>query len=102
MQITNQRKQEIVAAFQRSLKANNREEIEGIDLVELNQADIMLGNRDINAGFRLAMQNRIEKLESLETIKEQRKHESKIRAWKLVTGIIVALVIAGLAGWLFG
>ena len=97
MRITDQRKQEIVAAFQRSFKRDNKEEIEAINITELKQADEMLGNRDINAGFRLAMQNRIKELE----INEQRQHESKIRAWNLVTGVLIGLVIWGLAEWLF-
>jgi len=91
-----------VAAFQRSFKHDNTDEIESIDLVELRQADEMLGDRDISAGFRLAMQNRIKDLENAEAKTEQRKHESKIRAWNLVTGILIGLVIAGLAKWLFG
>ena len=57
MRISDQRKQEIVAAFQRSLKRDNGEEIEAIGLVEVKQADEMLGNRDTDAGFRLAMRN---------------------------------------------
>ena len=102
MRITDQRKQEIVAAFQRSFKRDNNEEIVAIDLVELKQADEMLGNRDLNAGFRIALQNRIKELESFENRKEQRRYESKIRAWNLATGILIGLVIAGLAKWLFG
>ena len=102
MRISDQRKQEIVAAFQRSFKHDNHDEIKSIILVELRQADEMLGNRDLNAGFRLAMQNRIKELESQESITEQRQHESIIRAWNLLTGILIGLVIAGLAKWLFG
>lgn len=102
MRISDQRKQEIVAEFQRTFKRDNKEEIDAIDLVDLKQADEMLGNRDINAGFRLAMQNRIKVLEDSETKKEQRQHESKIRAWNLATGTIIGLIIAGLAKLLFG
>ena len=102
MRISDQRKQEVIAAFQRSFKCDNHDEIESISLIELRQADEMLGNRDINAGFRLAMQNRIKELESQENKTEQRQHESKIRAWNLVKGILIGLVIAGLAKWLFG
>lgn len=102
MRISDQRKQEIVAAFQRSLKRDNKDEIESIDIIELRQTDEMLGNRDISAGFRLALQNRIKELEGIETKTEQRRHESKIRAWNLVTGILIGLVISGLAKWLFG
>ncbi len=102
MRISNQRKQEIVAAFQRSFKRDNKEEIEAIELEELKQADEIIGSRDLNAGFRLAMQNRIRNLENTIAKKEQRQYESKIRAWNLVTGILIGLVIAGLAKLLFG
>lgn len=102
MRISDQRKNEIVAAFQASLKRDNSEVIEAIDLTELRQADEAVGNRDIDAGFRLAMQNRIKALEEKEKLTEQRVHESKIRGLNLITGILLGLVIAGLGGWLFG
>ena len=102
MRISEQRKQEIIAAFQRSFKRDNRDEIESITLIELRQADEMLGKSDISSGFRLSMQNKVRELESSESKKEQRQHESKIRAWNLVTGILIGLVIAGIAKWLFG
>ncbi|WP_077730027.1 hypothetical protein [Methylocaldum sp. 14B] len=102
MRISDQRKQEIIAAFQRSFKRDNRDEIASIKLAELRQADEMLGDRDLSAGFRLAMRNRIRELEEAEAKNEQRTYESRIRAWNLVTGILIGLVIAGLAKWLFG
>ena len=46
--------------------------------------------------------NRLKELENIETKIEQRGYESKIRAWNIVTGIIIGLVIAGLAKLLFG
>lgn len=102
MRITDQRKQEIVRAFQVSFKRDNSEEINSIALKELKDTDEMIGNRDLNEGYRIALRNRISELEQNATITEQRSHESKIRAWNLITGIIIGLVIAGLAKWLFG
>lgn len=61
----------------------------------------MLGERDLNAGFRLALRDRIKTLEQNTSTKEQREHESKIRALNLVTGIVIGLIIAGLSSWLF-
>jgi hypothetical protein len=98
MRISNQRKQEIVRAFQVSFKKDNSAEIENIDLRELRDTDEMLGDRDLNAGFRLALKNRIQELDML----ERRRHESKIRALNICTGIIIGLVIAGFAKLLFG
>jgi hypothetical protein len=57
-----------------------------------------LGERDVSAGFRIAMQIRTANLQGV----EQRRHESKIRVFNLVTGIILGLVIAGLSVLLFG
>ena len=54
--------QEIVSAFQRSLKHDNSAEIEEITLEEIQDADTMLGPRDLNAPYRMAMQNRISAL----------------------------------------
>lgn len=92
----------MVAAFQRSFKRDNKDEIAAISLTELKQADEMLADRDLNAGFRLAMRNKIKELEDTESKEEQRRYESKVRIWNLITGIIIGLVIAGLAEWLFG
>lgn len=61
-------------------------------------ADEQLGQRDVGAGFRIAILNRIRELED----EDRRKHESKIRALHLVVGIFVGLLVAGLAKILFG
>jgi len=88
---------EIVAAFQRYLSTSDTKEINGFSLKELRFADEQLGLRDANAGFRLAIQNQIKDIE----LQESRKHERKIRAWNLVTGILIGLVVSGLSAWLF-
>lgn len=102
MRISEHRKQEIVAAFQRSFKRDNSEEIEPFSLQDLRQVDEMLGDRDINSGFRLALRNRIKDLETAGQRSEQRSHESKVRAWTFVVGIVTGLVISGLAKLIFG
>jgi len=56
-----------------------------------------LGIQGINPNFREVIKNKIKELE----LKEARKYESRIRAWNLVTGLILGLVIAGIAAWLF-
>ncbi len=52
---------EIVSAFQRSLRSDNSEEIAAIPLSELKSANALLGNRDVGAGFRIALDDRISK-----------------------------------------
>lgn len=94
----NVRADQIVAAFQRYLASSNSTEVHSFSLQQLRSADEQLGQRDIGASFRIAIQNRIKDLEEL----DRRQHESKIRAWNLVTGIIIGLVVAGLTKFLFG
>ena len=100
--ISNQRKDEICSAFQRSIKHGSSEETESISLEELQQADVKLRKRDIKASYRRAMKKRIEKLETEKSLKEQREHDSKIRVRKWAMSILIGLVIAGVAKLLFG
>ena len=95
--ISEDKKREILAAFGAMFKRDNTEQVESYPLSELRDADAMLGDRDLNAGYRIALRNRIAVLDK----GEDRQHESKVRAWNLVTGIIIGLVIAGLAKLLF-
>ena len=88
---------EIVSMFQRYLKNNDPSEINKIKLEDLVAADERLGLRDINSNFRTVIKNKIKDLE----LKEARKHESKIRAWNLFTGLILGLTIAGVVAWLY-
>ena len=88
----------VVAAFQRFVKDNDNSEIEGFTLAELQHANQQLGSNDENANFRLAIKDRIADLQQ----QNQRKHESRIRAWVWLFGILVALVIAGLTKLVFG
>lgn len=94
----NIRANEIVSAFQRYQANDDRTEIDAISLTELRMTDEQLGQSDVGAGFRIAILNRIRALEE----DDRRKHESKIRAWNLVVGIVVGLLVAGLAKLLFG
>lgn len=96
--ISEDKKYEILAAFVASLKRDNSAQIESYSLSELRDADAMLGDRDVNAGYRRALQNRIADMEKV----DDRKHESKVSARTLVIGAIITLVIAGLGKLLFG
>lgn len=88
----------VVSAFQRFVKHNDKSEIKSFTLAELQNADQQLGSKDSNAGFRIALRNQIADLQ----LKDQRKHESGIRAWQIVVGVIVALAITGLTKLVFG
>lgn len=88
---------EIVSMFQRYLGNNDPSEINKIKLEELISADARLGFRDINSNFRAVIKNKIKELE----LKEVRKYESKVRAWNLITGLIIGLTIASVTAWIF-
>lgn len=88
---------EIISIFQRYLANNDPSEINKIKLEELVAAEERLGLRGINPDFRVVIKNKINDLK----LKEASKHESRIRAWNLVTGLILGLTIAGIAAWLF-
>jgi len=98
--ISEDRKREVIATIQASFKRDNRPDVEAIPLAELRDADEMLGDRDINAGFRIALKNRIRDLEAAAALKELREHESKIRALNLVVGIVAGILITVAATWL--
>ena len=91
------RTNEIVAAFQRYLTSNDTSEIDAFSLQELRSADEQLGERDVNAGFRIAIKNKISDLK----LKETRKYECKIRAMNLLIGILIGFIITGTVSWLF-
>jgi hypothetical protein len=93
----NTRANEIAAAFQDYLTSNDASKIDTYSLQELRSADEQLGERDVNAGFRIAIQNKISDLK----LKETKNNECKIRAMNLLIGILIGFVIAGLVGWLF-
>ena len=88
---------EIVKMFQRYLASNDSSEIDGLNAQDLISAEARLSIHGANQQFTAVMKTQIAKLEQV----EHRKHESKIRAWNLVTGLILGLVIAGVSAWLF-
>ncbi len=95
--ITEQRRREITAAFDRLLKQDNKKEIEQLILSELRDADAMLGERDLNAGYRIALRNRINTLEA----EESERVVGKRRALDYVMWVVTGLLVIGLAAWLF-
>lgn len=94
--ISQQRMAEVVAIFQASFKQDNKSDIEALTLSELRDKDKMLADRDVNAGFRLALRNRIRELEEIEC----RKYDSYIRAWNLAVGVLAGILITIAATWL--
>lgn len=89
---------EIVKMFQRYLASSDPREIDNLDAQELTAAESRLSIRGTNPTFTAMMKVQIAKLE----LKENRRYESKIRAWNLFTGLLLGLVIAGASAWAFG
>ena len=94
--ISVQRKAEIVSIFQASFKRDNSADVERLTLAELRDTDEMLADRDLNAGFRLALRNRIKHLEE----KQGQRRESHIRAWDVAVGVLAGILITVVATWL--
>lgn len=88
---------EIISMFQRYLSTNDSSEVDKLGLEELTSAEVRLGLKGVNPGFRVAMKNKIKDLER----KDARKYESRVRAWVLVTGFILGLATAGVANWIY-
>jgi hypothetical protein len=88
---------EIIAMFQRYLGNNDPSEINKLKVEELVLAEARLRLNGTNPNFCEIIKNKTKDLE----LKEARKHESKIRAWNLVTGLFLGLTIAGVGAWLF-
>jgi hypothetical protein len=91
-----------MAAFQSFAKSGDASKITGFSLDELREANYQLGDRDKKTGWRIALTDKIAELEKADEKSEERKHQSKIRAWQLIVGILIALLIAGLSKILFG
>lgn len=87
---------EVMSRFQRYIKSRDLAEIERYSLENLLHADESLGDRDVNADFRIALRNRIQDI--------QNKDEKNYQSWVRVVGYVVAFVAGVLAtlfaGWL--
>lgn len=88
---------EVISMFQRYLSSSDPSEIYKVELADLVAAYERIRIRGINPTFAEVIKNKIKELE----LKEARQHESKIRAWNLITGLILGITIAGIAAWLF-
>ena len=87
----NIRANEIVAMFTRRLSTGDDSEIAALSVEDIQSADEQLGERDVEAGFRIAMRNRIAAIQA----KEQ-------RTWDVLKGIAIGTVVTGLGVLFFG
>jgi len=94
MRITEQEKNEIVATFQQTFKYKKEaeEKVKTYSLEQLREVDEMLGNRDIEASFRIAIRNQIKRIEE----NNQRLFDSKVRGMYIIVSLVSA-ILSGLA-----
>ncbi|MDX2218491.1 MAG: hypothetical protein SF172_05655 [Burkholderiales bacterium] len=83
-----ERSKKVVAAFQRYVREHDESLISTFSNEELVRTIQQLGWRDKSAGFRLAIENRINQLKE----DESKREEGKVRAWNIFTGLLVAVV----------
>ena len=87
---------EVVAAFQRFVKSQTPGEIDKYTLAELLQVDAVLGSRDLNAGFRIAMRQRNANMQT----SDERKYQSGVRIVGYVVAFAVGVLATLVAQWL--
>jgi len=89
-----------MSAFQRYMSTNDSAEIDEFSLSELRSANQQYGQRDLNAGFRIALLDRIKEIEE----ENANKRAGKIRAGGIIVAFVVAIsatvVSAILLGWI--
>jgi hypothetical protein len=56
--------QRVIAAAQRLVKTGDSSKLDEFDLKALKKADYQIGNRDVNSGWRKAIQDAISSLEN--------------------------------------
>ena len=102
MRISEAEKQLIVQSFQRLSRniAEAREIADSYELEQLKQTDEMIGEADINSGYRIALRDQIEKLDRIQCKDEtgegktEQGYETRLRIWNLAAGIVIGLIIA--------
>lgn len=94
--VTHERKNQIKLAIERHLKGEPSD-IESISLEELRDTHALLGDRDWNASYRIALRNRIKTLEE-----NARRTRSRVRALQYALAILSTLLVGILLWQYFG
>ena len=84
--ISESKKKEILAAFGAYLSCDSPERIAAYSLSELQDAESMLGDWDLNASYRIALRNGIAELEDC----ANRKQKDDFPIWIAAIGYILA------------
>lgn len=87
---------EVVAAFQRFVKTQTPGEIDKYTLADLRRVDAALGDRDLNAGFRITIRQRIADMQT----SDERRYQSWVRIVGYVVAFAVGVLVTFIAQWL--
>lgn len=86
----------LISEFQKYLVSKDDAEIKKYSLEDLQHADASIGNLDSNAGFRIALRNRIKHLETL----QERSYQGGGEKLRYLAGFIGGVVATVLAQWI--
>lgn len=86
---------EVVGEFQRYVKNRSRGKIESYSLEDLNHINMMLGERDFNADYRMAIRSRISELQAL----SERNYQTKVRRAGHLISFVLGVLMTLVAQW---
>jgi hypothetical protein len=88
----NEEKLKVMSNFQKYLASKDISEITQYSLEDLKHVDASFGNLDLNAGFRIAMRNRIKDLEALQAQQREGSNQRLLYFAYFVSGVVIAVV----------
>ena len=89
---------EIITMFQRYLSTSDPSEVNKLDPDVLAAAEARLALKGTHPSFIEAIKTKRQDLE----LKEQRKHENRVRKWSLVTAFVIGIAVTIVGQWLWG
>lgn len=115
MRITENEKNEIIRTVQQTFKSKPEADaiFDAYTLYQLRQVDEMIGNRDVDAGYRIRIKNRIKELEEMlqrslnsaekqQDKQEQRSYDKGVRIWALITAFVIGVAVTIAGQWFWG
>lgn len=92
----NEEKLKVMSHFQKYLVSRDISEIEQYSLEDLRHTDASFGNLDLNAGFRIAMRNRIKDLGETQERNRQSGNQRLLYFVYFISGVVATV----LAQWI--
>lgn len=85
----------VVTEFQRFAKGSKSCEVTKYSLARLQQVDAALGNRDLDAGYRIAIRQRIADIQAY----DERKRQSLVRAGGYLVTLAISVLVVLVTSW---